>query len=145
MRSSLPSSPLHFIFQAWLLNSYFLQIIYTILAANKWPVYYLQLASARGLGLFLYRWVGALNDISKPFPRWGEILHLLLIEFPFKLRMLLSATRVPVKQDSFLQQKAANYRKEKKKCWEREGGKGEITKFNMKSSRIYACNKTSRS
>lgn len=55
-----------------------------------------------------------------------ERVHLLLIEFPFKLRMLLSATRVPVKRDSFLQQKATNYMKEKKKksVGKEKGGKG---------------------
>lgn len=72
-------------------------------------------------------------------------MHLLLIEFPFKLRMLLSATRVPVKRDSFLQQKATNYMKKKKSVGKERGGKGEITKLNMKSSWIYACNKISRS
>lgn len=141
--------PPSFDFQTWLPNSYFIQIIYGVLAASKWAVYYLQLAFAAGWCLFLYRWAWARgflprNGISKPFPRRGEIVSLLLIEFPFKLRTLLSATRVPVKRDSSSKKQKIIWWG-KKKMSGRGGRKGEITKPNVKSSRIYVCNKASRS
>lgn len=97
----------------------------------------------------LYRWAWARgflprNGISKPFPRRGEIVSLLLIEFPFKLRTLLSATRVPVKRDSSSKKQKIIWWG-KKNMSGRGGRKGEITKPNVKSSRIYVCNKASRS
>lgn len=80
-----------------------------------------------------------------PSPSPGEEReHLLLIEFPFKLRMLLSATRVPPNSFFFSPKpKAVNYTRVKKnnkkiKLTLRRGGRGvregEITKAAVKSS-----------
>lgn len=81
-----------------------------------------------------------LNDISKPFPRRGEIARWLLIEFPFKLRMSLSATRVPDKGDFPPAHSSKLYDEGKEK-----GGKGReeerSTNPDTKPSWVYVCNK----
>lgn len=72
--------------------------------------------------LFFFVFVLPLNDISKPFPRRGEMARWLLMEFPFKLRMSLSATRVPVKGGFPPAHGSKLYDEGKKKRQEGEGG-----------------------